>query len=269
MKFKIALGLIFFLAVLVLFPNSQPKPQAQTTSCTANTPRAEGLISAPQLSPGNKFGNSSGICIIDPKAAFAPYKIPTYDDLKSLYFDQLKTSSSIAKEAKTGNKNQGDISFSGSDRVYHIKKTSSSSVDGDLTIEGPITPVGSGGKTGVVFVEGNLNINTNITYREGLVFIVKGNVNIDPTVATINAIIIADGTIYTAGANCLNSSVSTTSALTINGSLVSLTESSPAKFCRTLADNTDPAEVINHQVKYLVILRNLMSDTFQRWSEIP
>ena len=49
--------------------------------------RATGLVSTPQFDPLTIF-NTSGGCIKDPKAAFVPFKIPTFDDLKSLYFTQ-------------------------------------------------------------------------------------------------------------------------------------------------------------------------------------
>lgn len=59
-----------------------------TTSPSANLPpRATGLVSTPSLT--GSFP-TSGAAVIDPKAAFAPFKIPTFDDLKSLYYDQKK-----------------------------------------------------------------------------------------------------------------------------------------------------------------------------------
>ncbi len=60
----------------------------------------------------------------------------------------------------------------------------------------------------------------------------------------------------------------TAQQLVINGSLISLNADTPIQFKRNLADNISAAEKINHEVKYLVLLRNLFSDTLERWSEV-
>lgn len=137
----------------------------------------------------------------------------------------------------------------------------------------------------VVFIDEDLNIDTNycntttigsscnssypVDPLTGTVFIVKGDINIASSVTRVDAVLIAEGTIYTEGAGCEKSSLPAGSQLTINGSLISLNPLKPPRFCRTLSNNSQAAEVINHQPKYVVILRHLMSDTLQRWSEIP
>ncbi len=229
---------------------------------TDTTPAvATGLLSTPDLS--RSLLTSSGACVINPRAAFAPYKIPTYEDLKSLYYTQSKSSAKkapiIAIEAT-----EADIPLT-NESVYNLT--------GNLTLNNNI----SGGQNGVILVDGNLlikpsNKKLTTTPNVGLVFIIKGNVNIDQEVDQIDAVIISTGTICTAynidGATCLDGNTQTPKLL-INGSLISLTDTAPIKFRRKLADNSDPAEKIVHQPKYLVILRNLMSDTYQKWSEIP
>lgn len=242
------------LITVIIFITLLPSTHAQTPTCTTSTPRAEGLVSAPQQSLTSKFGTSSGACIIDPKASFVPFKIPTFDDLKSLYFDQSKATKSTALTSISST-----TTFSG-DTVYYV--------NGDLTVSG--TPTGSG--TPVIFINGNLNITSNYTYGTpltGTVFIVKGNVNIFSSISRIDTEIISEGTICTAydGISC--PAINTTSSqLVINGSLISLNSATPIKFRRTLSDNTLPSEKINHQVKYLVILRNIFSETLQKWTEI-
>lgn len=236
-----------------------PDSSAQTSSCGSTTTlRAEGLVSTPQIGSTAKFGTTGG-CIIDPKAAFAPFKIPTFDELKSLYFDQSKANKITLTEARNilPSKILGD-------NVYYVMY--------DLDVG--VNPTGSG--TQVILVNGMLSIWNNYTYgygdpNSGTVFIVKGGVYIYPTATLIEAVIIAEGSICTAYdvTTACPATNQTTSQLVINGSLISLTETAPIKFRRTLADNNQPAEKINHQVKYLVLLRNLLSDTFQRWSEIP
>ncbi len=216
-----------------------------------------GLVSTPDLT--NNLAN--GVCIIDPRAAFAPYKIPTYDDLKSLYYTQAK--SPIRKATIAASPSQGAFTstFTQNDIVL---------VNGDL----PDLNYTGTTKPSIIFVESNLSISNNITYGDdnsGIVFIVRGNVNIDKTVTRIDAVIISGGIIYTALTagitSCSSLTPVTASQLVINGSLISLGNSS-IKFCRSLTDNSQPAEKINHQVKYLVILRNILSDTYQKWSEV-
>lgn len=249
-----------------------PSPSAGIV-CPAQIPypRVSGLISAPKVS--SKFGNPTGQCVIGNQASFAPFKIPDYNDLKSIYFDQSKS----AKTTPTCNGSppcsltQTDLNslFNQQDTQKLIY------INGSLTIEAagwantlyPDMPV-------VIFISGGLTINGNVTYggtqAGGVVFVVGGNVDIAPAVTLIDGVIISDGVIYTAGSGCSNSSPVTASQLVINGSLISLQSTNNVKFCRTLASGNDttPAELMNQQPKYLTILRDLYSDTLQKWSEI-
>lgn len=248
MKIKLILLLFFALATFVLISGNLPDTLAQSCS---TSPRAEGLVTATKQDPTSRFGSLAQVCILDPAAAFVPFKIPTYDSLKSLYYDQPTTIKKIIITPP-------DLSNLDSLDAIYFK-------NGDLLIN-TINPNTS---TAVIFVQNNLDIAGNITYgtpNTGLVFIVKGNIIIRPSVTTVNAVLISEGIIYTAGASCTNP----TSApqLTINGSLISLIPNNPIKFCRTLIDNTQAAEVINHQVKYLVILRNLIFDNPIKWAEV-
>lgn len=70
-------------------PPPPPPPPGPTSSCGSGIAKAEGLVTTPALPSGSNF-NTSGACIIDPKAAFAPFKIPSFDELKSIYYDQKK-----------------------------------------------------------------------------------------------------------------------------------------------------------------------------------
>lgn len=249
------------LLLLVIQPNT-----VQSTGCLTNT-RADGLISAIEQPATNKFGNTIGKCVIDDKASFVSYKLPGYDDLKSIYYTQAKSSSGITKHNPlTGDKNESDIQLTiGKDHIYYITD--------NLTINGNIS--GGGAQIGVIFVDKNLSITQNISSTAGLVFVVGGDINISQNIDTINAVLISQGKIYTAGAGCGNSSVdkksdnTPISALTINGSLISLNSGKPIIFCRKLTDNSLlPAEKIVYQPKYLVILKDLFADTYQKWSEI-
>lgn len=228
-----------------------PNVLAQGTECQEDdiNPRATGLISigTDTLVQGT-FGNPDKICAIDPKAAFISYKLPSYQDLKSRHFDQSKANKVTFSNTLPAISDQ---------TVYYTA--------GGLNLLS--NPTGSG--TAVIFIGGNFDLNAGITYgtvTTGLVFVVKGDVNIATGVNILNAVIIAQGQIFTAGAGCTTSS-SSPSVLTVNGSLISLDSAKPIRFCRTSGD-TNPAEVINHQSKYVVILKDLFSGTLQKWTEV-
>ncbi|MBI2018098.1 hypothetical protein HYS96_00145 [Candidatus Daviesbacteria bacterium] len=264
-RIKVFLNCFLLALFLILVALFYHPTFAQTSTCGGGTgDRATGLVSTPQLMSGSKFGTTTGACIIDPKTAFVPFKIPSYEDLKSLYYTQSKATKIDATPA-SGTANQGTIrsALNSSDIIL---------IRGDLNLNGNL---GGSPKTAVILVEGNLNFGgSNFTFGDnntGVVFVVSGNVNIDPTVTQIDAIIIAGGIICTAsgGSVCPTANVPNSQPLVINGSLISLNELASIKFRRSLADNRRPAEKINHQIKYLVILRDLLSDTYQKWSEIP
>lgn len=277
-KISIKYLLLSVLAIFVLLsyllhpPAYIPDTFAQSPCGTSNQIKATGLVATPKIT--GSFVTSSGACVVNPRAGFAPFKIPSYADFKSLYYDQSKANKAPPINASITDATQTSLDNATQDTVYYVSGTS---LNGNLTLSGNPSTTTTPSPTLVVFVDGNLNINENYTYGSpttGTVFIVKGDVNIapSPAVLTINAVIISAGTIFTSGAGCLlppPATSGTDSQLTVTGSLISLTDTKPPKFCRKLADNTQPAEKINHQVKYVVILRNLMSDTLQRWSEIP
>lgn len=173
-----------------------------------------------------------------------------------------------------------------SDRIH--------SLDGNLEISGNNPGTGSG----VVFVDGDLYFIGDYCYGAanclpetppaglvGAVFVVSGDIHIAPNVKRIDAVLISEGYIYTAAnpAETCDTNQKTEESpgvpiqpLTINGSLISVKKppnidnpEAYIKFCRTLANNNQAAEKINHQPKYAVILRYLLSDTQERWSEIP
>lgn len=253
-KYLIFLLLAFGFLLFTIISNAQ-------TTCPTGT-QATGLISSSQ--PVEGLGNPGGNCAVDAsKIAFAPFKIPTYDDLKSLYFTQSKaTKTSYTPSGPEADQDNINALFPTYD-VIHITKELR--VREGRTINEPNKPV-------VIFVEGFLAVDSNIAHtnnNSGLVFIVKGDVKIFKDVTRIDAVIISQGTICSAfdGSSCPAANINT-SQLEIRGSLISLDPNKPLKSVRSLNDNTQPAEKIVWQSKYLVILRNLLSDTYQKWSEI-
>ncbi len=239
---KLIVFLIFALFILLTTDYQLPTTFAQTGSCSQDTQNpvfSGGLITSP--GGGSGCSTDTGVYVFDEKIKFLSFRIPTYDELKSIYFDQSKAKNRLTYVA-------GDLNVSGNTGNPGVR---------------------------IIFVDGNLTISQNYTYGDGstgTVFVVKGNINIDPIVTQVDGILISGGTIYTAGAGCTTSDPQQfNQQLVINGSLISLNENKPIQFCRNLQGNnaTQPAELINHQVKYLVILKDLFSETFQKWSEIP
>ncbi len=268
LKFKVVLFLLFLTFNFYLLTSYDPT-FAQNAKCAITTnPKADGLVSTPQLD--SNFSTSTGACIDDlDRAAFVSFKLPNYAELKSLYYTQKKDNpalhiikhTSVASLAQLG----GDkIKLAGvDDHLYHFSNDLSIASADDI----------NGNNLGIIFVDRNLTISRNQLGQNnsGLIFIVGGDVIIDQTVTRINGVIISSGTIYTGvppGQSACQTSLVETSQLVINGSLVSLNPLKPIKFCRKLANNNNPAEIFNQQPKYLAILRNIFSDTLQKWSEI-
>lgn len=143
---------------------------------------------------------------------------------------------------------------------------------GNLTLNEDIFPQEV---PGIIFVDGDLTINKNLvsdTNTTGLVFVVKGNTYIKSTVSQVNAFIISYGKFcdyYTGGPTCDSAPEGSNSPLTINGSVISLSENDKPKFNRKMVDNrNNQAETINFKPKYLVILKSIFGRDTNYWAEI-
>lgn len=267
MKLKI-LPTIPILLLLFFLPTAF----AQSTNCSggSSVTRADGLVTTPSLS--GIFNTSSGRCITnEQRASYVAFKIPTYGDLKSIYYTQTNPPSTATKHAPVVSLSDlpsSKIDVGGiTDHIY--------SFTGDLNIASPSDF--SGNNTGIIFIDKNLNFGPSLPSNKfkqgnkdsGIVFVVGGDVVIDTNLTEMDAVIITSGIIYTAGSGCSTSSV-TASQLNINGSLISLNDQKPINFCRKLTNNlTQPAEKINWDPKFLAILKDLFADSLQKWSEIP
>lgn len=249
---------IIIIIVITVITIIFTKAVSAQTPCGSGTFQATGLVSSPLIS--GQFP-TSGACIINPKVSFAPFKIPSYGDLKSKFFDQVA--------------NQTKKVFLTSSILTSADLQTQKTHFYDSTIN-PLSVSSALSYTGVylVFVNGDLNISSNIigSAQASLVLVISGNINIDPAVTQVDATLVSSGTIYTAGSGCGTNSVQTTNKLTINGSLISLNQSAPDQkpihFCRTLADNSSATESINQQPKYLSTLRFIFAQPLQRWREI-
>lgn len=259
-------------------------------SCPNNN-LASGLVTA--LTDIQGLGNIQSICAtgsgvhIDLREA--TYNVETYEDIFNNYFNGSGISVSKVKI-----ENQPDYQINtDSYQLFHINS--------DLNITaGSISGLEPGWPTlkpTMVFVQGNLNILSDINYANpvagdpksniGLVFVVRGKINISSVVSNINAVLIAQGdllpgvlptathSICTAcasnGTNNSRRTISPTqfdSSLIINGSLIALNKNYPITFNRQKENNTDPVEVISGQVKYMIILKDLITQPFQRFVEL-
>lgn len=272
-------------------PTATPAPvnNCNNTNILSNNPIRipTGFLSARPIenATDHRFFTSN-YCILSTSATIPSLSIPTYDEMKAIYYDKNQASNvykqpSISEGNKTWADIQTNITACNGDTnktscLIYIKRLPNSD-PGNLTIQ---TNVNSNdiSKPTVIFIDGNLLMDTQNNKFEpgdnssGVVFVVQGNINIRSTMGgankSINAFFITYGTFcssFTTSNQCI--SVGST-PLTINGSVISL-GTNPPKFVRSLADNnTGPAETVIYQPKYLVILKNIFSKTLTIWKEI-
>lgn len=270
---RLLLFLPLFVAILLAY-GTFSKVFAQ--ACVSSD-RHQGLISGTSLS--GLFGNPTGQCVIDPKAAYANFKVPDYNELKSVFFTQNTTANKMTVST-TGTPNCPGGLSTGSVYLRNMTFPSNSIVNvqcqstrfDDAGANGPFAVAGTT-RTVIVFAENHVYIDSNLNYggsAYGLVIIAKGDVYIAGTVRTINAIIVAEGNIYTTTAGVpITSTVPNSQQLVVNGSIINFAKNSNRiYFNRSLADNSIPAEVVNFQSKFLVLLRGLMTQSFTIQREI-
>lgn len=256
-------------------PTPTPTPSQLNINCPAGLKPIRldgGLLSAINPVASQDRFATNNLCVLDPRAAIPQFSVPTYPKIKSLYYDQLKSNSSLYKKESPTDQDitQGTLTSTLKGNKDVIMRTS-----GNIVINGTLN-LGGFSKVGVVFADGDLTIDKDINFGEnsstaGLVFIVGGNVHINRTVSKVNAFIITFGQFCSAWDNgSCPSSVPGSPQLTINGSIVSLPENAAdkPKFVRSLTSNTQAAEKIVFQPKYLVILKDIFSRDLTIWKEI-
>lgn len=282
-----AASLLLAALVLLVFPAPRQSLAANPPSCapgrnsTTNPNRVQlydGFLSVTTTDIINQISISDAdkyICGY--KAIIPQFAIPSFKEFKNTYYDQAKASAAAKKEFATSSSNpdanQGNLDFSGGkDILYHIKNPNASQAGGNLVINGPISAT----NTVVFFVDGNLTINNNIDTTVGVVFVVNGFIHVRWDVTQINALMMSYGQFcsgwYNDAYGCSinffkdrlgQPGVVDNPRLILNGSVVALSSTDAAKpaFVRYLRDNITPAEEVNYQAKYLVILRKIFSRT--------
>lgn len=235
-------------------------------SCGTGSPKADGLVSAFSID-----GNFRSSTCVSGSLSYIPLNqtkivISNYDSLYNKYYLRNASATKIILDQTIYN---SAIANLGANTLLYR--------NGDLTLQGSALANASGGNVLVFFVNGDLNIQTDITEAQsnlagGVVFVVKNKVNIDRNVTNINAVIIAGGQICSA---CDSSGVANNNPtfpfdppLAVNGSLISLDSQNPIKFARQYNNNLQPAEQINAQAKYLVILQNIFGEKVKIYQEI-
>lgn len=111
----------------------------------------------------------------------------------------------------------------------------------------------------------NLNINNNINIDDNstLIFIVNGDINIDSSVATINAYLYAGNDLYTGTTEGLDTSLS------IYGGLLT-SETGTLHLQRDLGEEgnlLNPGEKIYHQPRYYIKLSEIVGKRYMTWTE--
>lgn len=249
--------------------------------CPSNTRACNGLVTTPNSPPTSVFNTNLGTYIENvPQAALPTFELQSYDDLKTIYFNKNKNLD-IEKitVSDTSSADQGIFARATTTPTqgssFYLKNAS-------LAINEPITgvPGFKDNRSYIVFIDGDLNIRSDLNYaidtahpNRSLSLVVKGNVNIDSSVHHVDAAIFAEGrnpggfsysicTVSVAN-SCSDRGLAPAdlNPLVINGSLVALNANYPIIFRRNLVNNTTAAEQINTQPKYLVLLKELFSQT--------
>ena len=113
------------------------------------------------------------------------------------------------------------------------------------------------GNSAIVFVRGEINIGSSfsIVADKGLIFVADGNIRVAAN--NIDGVYFASGTFETKSVGC-NAYSGTDSPLTINGSVYAF-----GRVClnRTLANNSNPAEIINFAPRYLYLFREIVGES--------
>lgn len=269
---------VVVLLIIYLFPFAK-----SFAACPAGTARRIGvenglLTTTKDFTTATSKFSTSGPCIIDSPATIPQFAVPTYAEMKSIYYDQAKPSSTTSRKALDITDIDNQTTFNGiletGKTAYLLHRA------GDLSITSNI----SGNNNLVIFVDGNLLIKTGtntFTYGDsnsGVIFIVQGNVYTDQAMGggsnSINGYFIVSGQFCSASSGSDPASATCVSnidkTLTINGSIIALATESTNKpnFGRINSADSNPSETINYQAKYLVILSNIFSKNLSIWREL-
>jgi len=275
------LGILVVIVTFFLYPHQSIQAACPTSFGLNETIVYDGLLTLGNAADSNIYSGSGG-CILGSEATI-PQAFDEYTQIKSIYYDKSKFPGT-----KT-NLPVGNVTHQnpGGSNVLKFNDNAGTmyNIQGNLTVttNNPASDVNfAGGKNGIVFVNGNLEIDRNIKYGDsntGLVFVVSGDVNILQSVQEVDAYIITFGKFCSGWQGPEGTASDPTCAvdaevepqLTVKGSIISLSTDAAKSpvFNRTSASpRTVASEVFQYQPKYLVILRNVFSADRIIWSEI-
>lgn len=118
-------------------------------------------------------------------------------------------------------------------------------------------------KTGVIFVDGDLEIVSDLDTTNFVMIIANGTITVDPTVNVVNGILVADKII---ASEADLDTTTTVTPLVINGMVHGI---SGVEFSRTLlpndSNNLTPSVKVNYNPKLLFMIPNELSKAFDKW----
>ncbi len=255
----------------------------QATPCPTGS-FSEGLVTGGSLS---NVSTVKGNCISGNEVAYDVSDLPSYQTLKKTYYEKAKANGFLVKKPIVGTVNETSINNNDTLANPPIESVIFN-VTGDLNINNNFANTKN---TKLIFVDGNLYIgdSTNLSNpfstgtdfiydnpQGGVIFIVQGSINVDSRIVKLDAVLISSGVkpdksnaIYTIctsyDGNCMSLSQNEpTDRLVVNGSLISLNPDIAITFSRNNPNTLDvPAELVNQQPKFLVILKDMLTSTLE------
>ena len=116
--------------------------------------------------------------------------------------------------------------------------------------------------SGVIFVDGDLKINSDLDTDKFVMIVAKGTITIDPSVTLINGILVADKVVVSAA----DAAATSVKVLEINGMVHGVSE---IEFSRTLLpknlNNASPSVVVNYDAEKLFMIPSALSKAFNQW----
>ncbi|HJY98800.1 MAG TPA: hypothetical protein VJ227_03740 [Patescibacteria group bacterium] len=201
-----------------------------------------GVPAAPSLSFGN--GSASENFNWQAQTGVSAQRIFNYD-----YFDGIKPSDITLNDFALGIEGGGIITGD----YYWFKNT------GPLVL--PATNIAS--RKVVLFVDGDLNITGDISLTDAfLMIIVSGNVTINPDVASLEGLFVANGTIST-GTN--GAGADAVPGLYVRGALASY---GGLSLDRDLVDNSGPAHQFEYAPDLILLFPRELSNRKINWKEV-
>lgn len=118
-------------------------------------------------------------------------------------------------------------------------------------------------QTGLVFVDGNVTIDSNVAVASGgfLMVVASGSITVDSTVTSVDGVWVADGGFTAAG--------SADNQLVING-IIYASDSGSVRLSRGYTDagnNNSPAVLVNYRPEFLFTMPGELTDVLSSWRE--